>query len=344
MRYMLVGQRRNITFMTKLFKGKSQNITEEIGQKPTVTGNGPFVEEPHFEPLGDPSRLLNIRLPQSSKVNVRAGSIVSINGNISDISYDVKNLSPNTFYQQLYTESSNSFAISSKSGNYSIIEVENGNEEWTILRNNSLISWTEGLKLKEIDSFSKIRSFRSFGKGKIVVGGESPIYGINLDANEEILINPNALVAINKPFEFEIFNQLTINIPSLSGGYIRSQIFIKRLISRLPKLGLGPTLRSYVDKLLNIKNDGLKSASQLFQNSTSSLQSSKIFLQLKNKLYSFTHHISLIMYNKVLNRKPILFKVKGPAKLLLNNNNMLSNSHIFSKEEINYIFKKNRLK
>ncbi|ODV80637.1 uncharacterized protein CANTADRAFT_37599, partial [Suhomyces tanzawaensis NRRL Y-17324] len=164
--------------------------------KPTVTGNGPFVALPEFEPIGSPSHLLNVSLPSSSKLNIRSGSMVAIDGDLSKLASTTRWLTPHTDYEEVRTNAAVSLVINGNGENYSIIDIKDAREQWSILRDDSIVAWTGfSLKLTPTSIVRRENSFLSYGKGVIVVNSPTQLLEITLKEGEEMVVNPDSLVA-----------------------------------------------------------------------------------------------------------------------------------------------------
>lgn len=307
---------RSISILSKLKLNSSQDISKEISNDnlPKGTGNGPFIELPSFKPLGNPSDLLNITLPQSSKLSIRNGTIIGINGDLKNLS-SVPQILHKTEYQELMSNSSVSLLINGGMNNYSIIEVNSIDDKWTILNDKNIIAWTGfNLQLKPIELLERCNSFQTDGKGIIIVNGEEQLFDITLSPNEQILINPNSLIASNSSISYSTLNSpwtepfkfsWKIQLPTIFHSYINSfKSFISSQYSRIiTSLGI--------------------------------INQTKILKSYYNSLKQFiTFNVINMFYNK-----PIYFKITGPGRLLLDNNVHLKNRKNFTKKEINDILR-----
>mmetsp|Transcript_5763 Transcript_5763/g.6917 ORF Transcript_5763/g.6917 Transcript_5763/m.6917 type:complete len:328 (-) Transcript_5763:104-1087(-) len=307
---------RYISVLSKFKWNKSLDISEEISNEnlPKGTGKGPFIELPTFKPLGNPSDLLNITLPQSSKLSIRNGTIIGINGDLKNLT-SVPQILHKTEYQELMSNTSVSLLISGGMNNYSIIEVNSIEDKWTILNDKNIIAWTGfNLQLNPIDVLEKCNSFQTNGKGIIVVNGEEQLFDITLNANEQILINPNSLIAYNSSISYATLNSpwtqplsffRKFQFPTIAQSFIGSiKSFIGSQYSRvITSLG--------INDQMNV---------------------------LKNYYNSVKQFVTFNIINKLYN-KPIYFKITGPGRLLLDNNNHIPNRKNFSKKEINDIIR-----
>ncbi|CUM55402.1 unnamed protein product [Debaryomyces tyrocola] len=307
---------RSIGILSKLKLSSSQDISEEISNDnlPKVTGNGPFIELPSFKPLGNPSDLLNITLPQSSKLSIRNGTIIGINGDLKNLS-SVPQILHKTEYQELKSNSSVSLLINGGMNNYSIIEVNSIEDKWTILNDKNIIAWTGfNLQLKPIELLERCNSFQTDGKGIIIVNGEEQLFDVTLSHNEQILINPNSLIASNSSISYSTLNRpwteplkftRNFQLPTIFHSYINSfRSFISSQYSRI------------------ITSLGIINQMEI----------------LKRYYNSFKQFITYNVINKFYN-KPIYFKITGPGRLLLDNNVHLTNRKNFTKKEINDILR-----
>ncbi|CUM54162.1 uncharacterized protein AC631_00650 [Debaryomyces fabryi] len=307
---------RSISILSKFKFNKSRDISKEISNDslPKGTGNGPFIELPSFKPLGNPSDLLNITLPQSSKLSIRNGTIIGINGDLKNLT-SVPQILHKTEYQELMSNSSVSLLINGGMNNYSIIEVNSIEDKWTILNDKNIIAWTGfNLQLDPIEVLEKCNSFQTNGKGIIIVNGEEQLFDITLSANEQIIINPNSLVAYNS----------SISYATLNSPWTQPLNFFRKF--QFPTIAHSSinSVKSFI-------------GSQ-YSRIISSLGINNEMKVLTGYYNSFKQFITFNVINKFYN-KPIYFKITGPGRLLLDNNNHLPNRKNFSKKEINDILR-----
>lgn len=307
---------RSLSFLSKLKIKSNRDISEEVSNDnlPKGTGNGPFIELPTFKPLGNPSDLLNVTLPQSSKLNIRNGAIIGLNGDLKTLSSNPQILHK-TEYQELLSNSSVSLLISGGMNNYSIIEINNIDEKWTLLNDENIVAWTGyDLKLKPIEVLASRNSFQTEGKGIIVVNGDEQLYDITLGSNEQIIINPSSLIGYNS----------AVSYTTLKGPWAQ-------LLNLSNKIRLPSIVRPYTKKVKTFFN----------------LQYSKLVLSIgihdqMNTIATYWRTIKQFVSLNVINMlysKPIYFRVSGPGRLLLDNNVQLPNRKTFTKKEINNILR-----
>ncbi|RLV96178.1 Altered inheritance of mitochondria protein 24 mitochondrial [Spathaspora sp. JA1] len=287
-----------------------QIFTRKVISKPLVTGNGPFIDLPKFTPIGN--SLLNISLPKHSTLNIRhhddssSSSLLAINGDIHDI------VSTNTDqYQQLKANNPVSLVINSNS--YSIIDTK---EDWIILNDANLIAYTGyNFNITPISILNKFNSVKTKGNGTLVLNDN--LFNLELSSSEEILINPNALVATTSEIKYKILEKSNSSKKSWS----------------LPKYGIfGSILNNrFFDKINQYRTD-----------ITSKLTANNLTVYTRPVILGIKKLIDWIQLyaSTIIKRKPIYIKIKGPGKLLINNNPGVSNSQVFTRSEIKTIYNK----
>ena len=70
------------------------------------TGSGPFIELPQFSPVGHGHDLLNVKMPQSSNLNIRTGALIAMNGDLDGLTSTNRQLEAGLSYQVLQSEES----------------------------------------------------------------------------------------------------------------------------------------------------------------------------------------------------------------------------------------------
>ena len=217
--------------------------------KPLVTGSGPFVEVPKFKPIGNPAKILQVVLPQSSKLNVRSisNSIIAIDNSSTDQAPDneafiVNNKHSVIDYQEIYSKCDLNLIIQGNNeNNFKLIELKNqqlkSQDDWIILQDYNLIGWIDNFKLniESIDLLDKFSSLKVNGNGYVLIdGGSNEVYELDLDENEDMLVNLNSLIAINKPSSISLATDLKYQvIPYFNGIYNPISSYV-----RIPKFSI----------------------------------------------------------------------------------------------------------
>ncbi|KAK6454975.1 uncharacterized protein RJT20DRAFT_136142 [Scheffersomyces xylosifermentans] len=331
---------------TQVFRGFSvsgarHNIENhiELAAKPQFTGGGPFVELPSFTPIGSPSKLLNISLPQSSKLSIRSGSMVAINGDLQKVKSSTRFLTSTTDYQELESATPVSLVINGNNGNYSIIEIHNPNEEWVVLNHDNIIAWTGfGFKLEPISLFQKLSSFKTSGKGVLVVNGDNELFAIEVPSNEEILVSPQSLIATTVKPNVQILKRDNKYLtPIESTPILRSLRFPRITFPRHGVLGsITMSIESFTRSLRANILKGLETSGM-----RSGYASLKQFLApVGHYLHVFYDKSKLFLIDRAIKTSPIYFKITGPARLLVNSvgESHTGNRRTFTKREIEAIF------
>lgn len=336
-------QIRSISILSKIFgtSSKAIPVINELSNEnlPNGTGRGPFIELPKFKAIGEPSNLLNIQLPKSSSLNIRNGSIVAINGELSAIKSEPKLLSGSTRYQQLFTEAPVSLLVNGTLSNkkqienYSIINVEEKGEEWTILNEESLIAWTGlNLELVPTTTFDKFSSLKTTGKGVVVVNGKNQLFDITLANNETIIVNPNSVIASTiKTFYPQILKNNTVFTEIIPESVPRLFRLAKKPLNYIP-----PVFSITINKKLQDAKTATKNG---YQSGVKSLGIEQYLLAVRNVWRALVQFVRLNVLVYLAKRKPIYFRVTGPGKLLINNDKLVANLVLFTKEEIDSMYR-----
>lgn len=291
---------------------------------PAVTGNGPFIDLPTCEPLGNPGSFLNINLPLSSIINIRTTSLIAINGNLEDIENQTKVLPEGFSYLEVRLKTPASIILtgsSSSVSNYSVIDVKKG-DSWSIINSKNLVAWCGyDIQLKQ-SSKRKEKSVSCEGTGLLVVNGRHQLFDLELTENEELLINPNSLVASN------IEAQELVSFPETSvSRWLRS--------FSAPKIKLPPTIANPLSRLLSkVSSTYAQSKKTIITSLGLSSQYGNATSLIRNGFESVSKILSLNLEAYIFKRTPIYLSVKGPGKLILNDRCHIPNSKYFTKEEI----------
>lgn len=301
---------------------------------PTGTGSGPFIELPDFTPLGSPSHILNVTVPRSSHLNIRSGAVVAINGDLAAVSGTTQQLSENTEYQALYTESPLSLLVNgdsktgSSSRSYSVIEVDDLNEKWTILSDNSIVAWTGyDFQLDAAPILEKHHSFVTNGKGSLVVSGQDQLFDVVLQKDEQMSINPASLVATTAVFG-----------PEVLGGTLRQKTaqLSDWMPFSVPSFGLGLAFSIIKGAFSSTRGR----FSDYYRHFLSRQPTIGNYLTLGGVYWrKMATFLRLHVYVALFKRAPIFYRVKGPGRLLISNRAMEANTNTFSYREIEHIFK-----
>lgn len=330
---------RNISILSKirssvLGKKNSTDISGAVASDnlPRATGNGPFAELPKFEAIGQPSSLLNVTLPASSRLNIRNGSIIAMNGNLNNLTTSLKNLS--NFYPLIYQEiksvSPVSILISGSGTNFSILDIGSSTEKWTIANLKNVIAWSgydlqlipESRNLVRQGSLFKLDRFTGLhtaGKGKLVLSGKNDLFDIELSEGEELMLEPSVLIAHN---DIGAANFRTIRgsqlfqFPSYP-WVLRLGIRLAQVYSYLEKWAKYGYLRLTGGSYRTEGSRGIESSAQSTGNKASSSSSS-----LESVKASFTKTTEFVrkQFSRI-GQKDVYYHVKGPCKLLISSSN-----------------------
>lgn len=324
-----------------------------IIDKPLVTGSGPFVEVPKFKPIGNPANFLQVVLPQSSKLNVRSisSSIIAIDNSSTKQQQDneafvVTNKHSVIDYQEIYSKCSLNLIIQGNNeNNFKLLELKNQQlqiqDDWIILQESNLIGWIDKFKLniESIDLLEKFSSLKINGNGYILIdGGSNEVYELNLHENEDMLVNLNSLIAINKPsssittdLKYQVIPYF-YNITNPINSLVRIPKF------SIPEYGIASELFNPIRKSMNTFTSNYKNFVQNIRNEANKYHWLKIIRATTIKIYQCIY--SKLFYNSegvLLRRNPIFMKIKGPAKLIMNNNETINNNRLFTYKEIKSI-------
>ncbi|CAH2353909.1 altered inheritance of mitochondria protein 24, mitochondrial [[Candida] railenensis] len=354
---------RNISILSKIRNSVSgkKNSTDISGavatnNLPRATGNGPFAELPKFEAIGQPSSLLNVTLPASSRLNIRNGSIIAMNGNLNHLTTSLKNLS--NFYPLIYQEiksvSPVSILISGSGTNFSILDIGSSSEKWIIANSKNVIAWSgydlqlipESRNLVRQGSLFRLDRFTGLhtaGKGKLVLSGKNDLFDIELSEGEELMLEPSVLIAHNDigaaHFRTIRGSQL-FQLPSYP-WFSRLGIRSAQVYSYLEKWAKYGYLRltggSYRTQDNGTQRREIESSAQSTSNETSSSSSSSSSLNSVKASLTKTTEFVRKQFSR-LGQKDVYYHVKGPCKLLISSSNGgIPRRATFTKEDLQSI-------
>lgn len=343
--------RRNLSIISKIRNSvlgatKTTDISESVGTDslPKLTGNGPFVELPKFEALGSPTSLLNVTLPASSRLNIRNGSIIAMNGaKLDTLTTRVKNLSHirPLLYQEMLSVSPVSLLVSGGL-NFTILDASE-EKSWAIANVQNVVAWT-GFNLELVPqarllsggngiySLSNFTGLRTEGKGKLVLRSQSDLFDVKLEAGEQLLLNPSNLVAHSfTKSEGGTFAKFT-TLKSERLQFPPSFNWIERVTIRLR--GVSNWIQN-ATKYVYIKLGGKPSSTKRVTK-TGTSEVSKSIGQLTKFSSKFVNFISS-QFTRLI-RSEVYYQVEGPCELLISSGNGKSHSKTFTKSELDSIY------
>lgn len=293
---------------------------------PQVTGAGPFAARPHFHAIGHPSTILSITLPQSSSIYISQSSILAANVELNTIEKETALLYGVPYQQLKATEASN--LLIHEQSHYRVLDAA---KQWTVFDSRRIIGWTGSDvefsgKLSAFSASGDYNSVKISGKGHIVLDdASSTIFNLQIEPNNEILINPNALIAIN-----------TGAMPHLKPQVLTPGTY------ELHKLDL-----PHFDWPRWIVNP-IKQAQASISGFWNQLNPRRVldpigsyWEPIKRQFSKMWHWVYVKINGRLIRRNPIYFKVTGPAEILIENQQMVANNKMFSSEEITKLFKQN---
>lgn len=304
------------------FRGKlrSQNdVSNAVSSNslPKLSGLGPFVELPSFKPLGESNDSLNVKMPDGSKISILSGSIVAMNGDISKLHSDTKHIN-NYQFQEVTSGAPASLLVNGGRGTYVMINIDDKAESWRIMNNYNVLAWTGfTLELHPDSTFSQFEGFTTSGKGTLVIRGENDAFAVHLGPGEEFIVNPGCLIAAN-----------TRPVP-LSLNYTRYPILPAEWRLRL---------QAYKSYLCNLIRPGIRQCKTWYTAMISKLGINEAFKTVATYTGMVSFFWRIYIANN-LRQKPVYFKVKGPASLLIDNRHHASNKQYFSKIEMDRIIR-----
>lgn len=321
----------------------SNNTNSIYIDKPLGTGAGPFVELPKFKTIGNDGNLLQVVIPKSSSnlnIQFNSNSIIGINGSVTEnLDLQVKNkyipISGSIEYQELITNNDNDLNLFIQGNNYKLIELNKSQSPWIFLRDENLVGWIENFKLdfQPVEILQKFKSLQVKGTGYILINGGNcnDVIELNLNANEEILINPNSLIAINGN-----------NINDVSFQLIPHDKLFEFKLPQIPSLPSLPLTHGIRNKLLDPVKSMVQNLKVKYQNLLSTtndmISQNEYMKSLMNwVIKSYQYIYSKLFYNTegfLLRRNPIFMKIKGPVKILMNNKHVTNNNKLFTNKEI----------
>lgn len=313
--------RRHAGFLSR-FKGKLRSpndVSYEVSSNslPKLSGLGPFVELPSFKPLGEANDSLSVKMPDGSKISILSGSIVAMNGDISKVHSEARHIN-NYRFQEVTSDAPVSLLINGGRSTYVMIKIDDKAESWRIMNNYNVLAWTGfTLELHPDSTFSRSEGFTTSGKGTLVIRGENDAFAVHLGPDEEFVVNPGCLIATN-----------TRPVP-ISLNY-----------TCYPMLPVEWKIRfhAYKSKLCNLVRPGIRQCKSWCASMSSKLGINETLKTIATYTGIIAFYWRLYIAN-MLRQKPVYFKVKGPASLLIDNRHHASNRQYFSKIEMDRIIK-----
>lgn len=199
---------------------------------PQATALGAFSEPLSFQVLGNSMDLLNIKLPQSSILNIRYNNarhnVVAVTG---DSKWDVALArdAAGLIFQRCYNPNGPlSLLLSSNGarGGSSYVVLDSG--MWSV-RKDALLAWSHGVKLENISSNKLLSVTAQAGTDRVVIAAPGHMTQIGLEEGESIAINADCLVAVSGI-------QSTLDVasaPSLAVGVVPRGMQITQNLKRI---------------------------------------------------------------------------------------------------------------
>lgn len=287
---------------------------------PRSTGAGPFIELPTVEPIGEPGTALRIQLPESSTLNIRTTSLTALNGNISDISGDLKSLTSKIWYQSVRLSSPMCLLVSgatSGANNYSVINVKKG-DKWELANVDNLVAWA-GYDLSVSPKANGLRtSLLCEGTGFLVINGFHNVLDLTIGENEQILLNPNSLIASN----------VSLNRLARLGVTSISNFNSKGFAIPFPLRAVYAKYSTIVKSSFRSSAASLGAALGLHQNVGLSTE------RWQQRLREVQKWLSLTVRSRIFNTAPLYYSVVGPARILVIDRCQVPNRLNFTKSQI----------
>ncbi|KAH3661729.1 hypothetical protein OGAPHI_005907 [Ogataea philodendri] len=191
---------RKISFKTILSSFRGGHAVETVKQPsatlPSTVNIESFVESPEFEVLGKTSGMLNIRLPQSSILNLRYNntnqSIIALNGKVSELVVELGRTDGALVFQRCLNGSgpmSILMANKLQNANFSVVQAT-PDAGWTVKRDN-LVAWAGNHLL--LNGSRKLVNIE--GSGKFVLSSPGQTLQLSLQEGESISVSPSSVVA-----------------------------------------------------------------------------------------------------------------------------------------------------
>ncbi|CAK9441240.1 uncharacterized protein LODBEIA_P51090 [Lodderomyces beijingensis] len=293
--------------------------------RPQVTGAGPFRAYPKFAPLGEPSTLLSISIPQSSQIYISQSTIVGLNGHLENIRAETRSVFGAPF-QRLQADGGASNVVVSGRSNYTVLDVA---DNWTVHDTSRIIGWAgDEVRLTTEKSVTQNGLVRFSGFGSLVIDGDSEIFKMDVRENEEVYLNPRAFIAVGRGATKEGVDVAASLLP-----YAKYELHTLDLQHfHWPRAVVDPVvkLRRQIRRQLAAFNKWQKSYQEYL-------------LPYLTPMFDFLGRVAQSIYNyvngRLIRRKPIYVKIQGPCSVLLDNHRMFSNNKVFTNAEIDEVFK-----
>lgn len=299
-----------------IFKASPSNVGTELGRvisTPKATGLGVFSEPISFQVLGNSMDLLNIKLPQSSILNIRYNNnkhnVVAVNG---DSKWEVSLVRSNNglIYQRCFNpKAAMSILMSSNGAKQGSSYVVLGNGRWSV-RRDSLLAWSHGVQLEQLKDNKLFSVNTDSSTDRVVISSPGQVTQIGLSEGETISLNSECLVAFSgeqKKLEVE-------NKSNLSIGVIPRGMRFRKMLQPLAKYIPENVFKSVED------------FNSLQWVKTIKLMTSKSFKAILN------------LAKKVKPVKSQLITLKGPQTVFITNNLCIKDP-LFVEREINELVK-----
>lgn len=164
---------------------------------PRVTGGGPFVDVPKFDPIESSGAIMSIQLPESGHLNIRTASIVALNGKMNNLEAAVNYLKPGMWYQSVRLNTPVSLLVSGGDHNYMLLETQR-DDKWIFNSFDSVVAWSgQDLSVFLPRKVSASSEFHCEGSGTIMIQSTLKPFELNVNTGENIIVSSNAILASN---------------------------------------------------------------------------------------------------------------------------------------------------
>lgn len=282
---------------------------------PTNTGAGLFIEYPKFEPLGTPPTLLHVALPPSTVLNCRSRSLVAANGSLEKLSSKLSVLNlwkgKPLLYNEITSTSPLSLILSDKNGFLHLPLTEN--QTWNVLNTDHITGWYGTLQIN-----SQIHGVQVTcqSRGDLILNGSRQIFTLELTNDEQLFVNPSSIVAYQSENATSFHKLKLLDFPKF-GLWNTITLNAQKLYERLvPKQELTTT---------NVTAESKPEDAKLVE-----VHKPNVFDRFKQRISM--ELVSLFLKNR------LLYEIKGPAKVIVQNDFQTNYSDTFTKDQLSKIY------
>lgn len=294
-----------------LFKSTPATGGTQLGRivsTPKATAAGAFSEPISFQVLGNSMDLLNIKLPQSSILNIRYNNnkhnVVAING---DKQWEVslaRSSNSGLIYQRCFNpKGAMSILMSSNGAKNGSSYVVLGEGSWSV-RRDALLAWSHGVQLEQMKNNKLFKVNAQSITDRLVISSPGQVTQIGLSEGETISLNSECLVALSgeqSKLKIEGGDETNLSIGGISRSLRIKQLF-KPISKYIPESVSKPMGEfNALDWVKNVKSITSKSINGVWD-------LAKMVKPAKSQLITLQGPQTIFITNNVSIKDPIFIK------------------------------------